>query len=55
VLLIVGVVLVGLVAPLLLSWKQGLLRGSTVTAASVLVLIGGFVLRVVVVFSSEAI
>jgi protein NrfD len=53
--LLVAGVLVGLVAPLVLAWKHSWLRGANATAAAVLVLIGGFVLRVLVVFSSEAI
>lgn len=51
---IVGVVGVGILLPLLLHHRQILGRLS-VPLASVLVLIGGFVLRAVVVLSSEAI
>ena len=53
-LLVVGVVGVGILLPLLLHHRQ-LAGRLTVPLASVLVLIGGFVLRAVVVLSSEAI
>ena len=51
-LLLFGVIVPGLLIPLFLSWRPQ--RSSLVTHA-VLVLIGGFLLRVVIVFSSEAI
>jgi len=50
--LVVGVVGVGIVAPLVMG-RRG--AGAHAALASVLVLIGGFVLRVVVIFSSEGI
>lgn len=53
-LLLLGVALLGIVLPLLLHWRH-LLGGLSVPAAAVLVLVGGFVLRAVVVLSSEAI
>jgi formate-dependent nitrite reductase membrane component NrfD len=53
-LLFVGVVLVGILLPLLLHRAHFLGRLS-IPAASVLVLLGGFLLRVVIVLSSEAI
>jgi hypothetical protein len=53
-LLIVGVVVAGILVPILLHRRQVLGRLS-VPAASVLVLLGGFILRAVVVLSSEAI
>jgi protein NrfD len=53
-LLLVGVVLVGILVPLLLHQRH-LLGSLSIPAASVLVLIGGFILRTVVVLSSEAI
>jgi formate-dependent nitrite reductase membrane component NrfD len=55
VLLVVGVVIVGLLAPLALTWRPELLRGSTAVTRAVLVLIGGFLLRVVIVLSSESV
>jgi formate-dependent nitrite reductase membrane component NrfD len=54
-LLIVGVVIIGLLVPLLMSWRPEAIRWSSITAGAVLVLIGGFLLRVVVVLSSEAV
>ena len=53
-LLVVGVVLAGILLPLALHWRH-LLGRMSVPAASILVLVGGFILRAVVVLSSEAI
>jgi formate-dependent nitrite reductase membrane component NrfD len=54
VLLVVGVVVVGILIPLTLHLRPGRLRrGLATSLAAVLVLVGGFVLRVVVVLSSE--
>jgi formate-dependent nitrite reductase membrane component NrfD len=55
VLLVVGVVGLGLLVPLVMSWRPAALRWSSITAGAVLVLIGGFLLRVVVVLSSESV
>ncbi|MNC85680.1 hypothetical protein D3C83_12910 [compost metagenome] len=55
VVLVAGVVIAGLLLPLLMSWRPGALRWSSVTASAVLVLVGGFLLRVVVVLSSESV
>ena len=55
VLLVVGVIMLGLVVPLLLAWRPHWLRESNMIARAVLVLIGGFLLRVVVVLSSESV
>ncbi len=55
VLLVVGVVLVGLLLPLLLHLRPRLLGRLSVPSAAVLVLVGAFVLRTVVVLSSETI
>jgi protein NrfD len=52
--LLIGVI-IGLVVPLMLAWRPQWLRESNVTTAAVLVLIGGFVLRFVIVFSSESV
>jgi formate-dependent nitrite reductase membrane component NrfD len=54
-LLLVGAVIVGLLIPLLLSRRRGMQRWSSITASAVLVLIGGFILRAVVVLSSESV
>ena len=53
-LLLLGVILPGLVLPLMQSWGPRRFRLSIVTTA-VLVLIGGFLLRVVIVLSSESV
>jgi len=53
VLLLVGVVLVGILVPVLLHFRP-LLGRLTVPSAALLVLIGGFILRVVMLLSSEA-
>ena len=55
VLLVVGTVLLGLLVPMLLHWRPRLLGRLSIPSAAVLVLIGGFVLRMVVVLSSEAV
>jgi len=52
--LVVGVVLLGILIPLLLHWRPRLLGRASLPAAAVLALVGGFVLRAVVVLSSEA-
>ncbi len=48
--LVLGVVLIGMLAPLALYW-----RNLNATAAAALVLIGGFILRLVVVFSAQGV
>jgi formate-dependent nitrite reductase membrane component NrfD len=55
VLLALGVGLVGILLPLLLHWRPRLLGRLSVPSAAVLVLVGGFVLRMVFVLSSEAV
>lgn len=55
VLLVIGVVILGLITPLALSFRARRLGTPSMTASAVLVLIGGFLLRVVVVFSSETV
>ena len=55
VLLVVGVIILGLLVPLALAWRPHWLRESNMTARAVLVLVGGFLLRVVVVLSSESV
>lgn len=57
-LLLVGVVLIGLLIPLALHQRPQLLgrmSGMSVPAAAVLALVGGFILRAVVVLSSEGV
>ena len=55
ILLVIGVVVLGLLAPLALSWRPAWLQDSNMTATAVLVLIGGFLLRFIIVFSSESV
>lgn len=54
-LLVFGVILPGVVVPLLLSWRPGWLPRLDPAAGPVLVLVGGFLLRVVVVLSAETV
>jgi formate-dependent nitrite reductase membrane component NrfD len=55
VLLVIGVVILGLIVPLALSLRARRLGTANVTLSALLVLIGGFLLRVVIVLSSEAV
>jgi formate-dependent nitrite reductase membrane component NrfD len=48
-----AVVIIGILAPLALHWRRFALGRLTAPAAAVLVLLGGFLLRVVLVFASE--
>lgn len=52
-LLLVGVVGLGIVVPLLVLWRPRAFGSASGPVAAVLVLIGGFLLRVVVILSSE--
>jgi formate-dependent nitrite reductase membrane component NrfD len=54
-LLVVGVVIVGLLVPLVMAWRPAALRWSSITTSAILVLIGGFLLRVVMVLSAESV
>lgn len=53
--LLIVVIAFGLVAPLVLSWRARRLQYANLTLASMLVLIGGFLLRVLIVMSSESV
>jgi formate-dependent nitrite reductase membrane component NrfD len=56
VLLVVGVVLVGILVPLLLLWKPRLMGPDlSATLGAFLILVGGFIFRVVVILSSEGV
>jgi formate-dependent nitrite reductase membrane component NrfD len=55
VLLVVGVMIVGMIAPLVLSIRARRFGTWNTTTSAILVLVGGFLLRVVVVLSSESI
>jgi protein NrfD len=54
-LLLVGVIIPGMIIPLVLSWRHRRFGEMNIFTTSVLVLVGGFLLRVVIIFSSEAI
>jgi formate-dependent nitrite reductase membrane component NrfD len=54
-LLLLIVVALGMFAPLLFSWRRSPIRGVSMSTTAILVLIAGLLLRVVVVFSSEAV
>ena len=47
-------VIVGMLIPLALHWRRQWLGDRNVTTAAALVLIGGFILRLVIVFSAES-
>jgi formate-dependent nitrite reductase membrane component NrfD len=51
--LLLIVVALGMIAPLFLSWRKSPMRDVSMSTIAVLVLIAGFLLRVVIVFSSE--
>jgi len=53
--LLLLVAVFGLIVPLILSWRARRLPHVNIATAAVLVLLGGFLLRVVIVLSSEAI
>jgi protein NrfD len=54
-LLLLVVVILGMIVPLVLSWRARRFRELNLSTAAVLVLLGGFLLRVVIVFSSESV
>ena len=55
VLLFVGVILIGMLIPLGLSWRKEWLGGHNAAAAAAMILIGGFILRLVIVFSAQGV
>jgi formate-dependent nitrite reductase membrane component NrfD len=55
VLLLIGVVLLGMLVPLALSWRRDWLGSFNLTTYAALVLLGGFLLRLAIVFSSESV
>lgn len=55
ILLIVGVALIGILIPLALHWWPRTLGRATIETAAVLALLGGFVLRAVIVFASQSV
>ncbi|HWP60323.1 MAG TPA: NrfD/PsrC family molybdoenzyme membrane anchor subunit [Candidatus Acidoferrales bacterium] len=54
-LLFLGVIVLGMLAPLGLYWRRQWLGDLNVTAGAALVLIGGFILRMVIVFSAQGV
>jgi protein NrfD len=54
-LLFLGVIIVGMLFPLALYWRRDWLGKRNATAAAALVLIGGFILRLVIVFSAQGV
>jgi len=54
-LLLLGVVVLGMLIPLVLYWRRDWLGHRNPTTSATLVLIGGFILRMVIVFSSEGV
>jgi protein NrfD len=54
-LLFIGVILIGMLIPLALYWRRQWLGDHNATAAAALVLVGGFILRVVIVFSAQGV
>jgi formate-dependent nitrite reductase membrane component NrfD len=54
-LLFFGVIVAGMLVPLALYWRQQWLGERNLTTAAVLVLVGGFLLRLVIVFSAQGV
>jgi formate-dependent nitrite reductase membrane component NrfD len=54
-LLFFGVIVLGMLSPLALYWRRDWLGNRNVTTAAALVLIGGFLLRLVIIFSAEGV
>jgi formate-dependent nitrite reductase membrane component NrfD len=54
-LLLLGVIILGMLLPLALYWRRDWLGHRNPTASAALVLLGGFILRVVIVFSAEGV
>jgi formate-dependent nitrite reductase membrane component NrfD len=54
-LLLLGVVVLGMLVPLTLSWRRQWLGDLNTTTSAALVLIGGFILRMAIVLGAEAV
>jgi protein NrfD len=54
-LLLVGVIIVGMLLPLALSWRTQWLGDWNMKTTAALILLGGFLLRVVIVFSAQGV
>ncbi|HEY1266550.1 MAG TPA: NrfD/PsrC family molybdoenzyme membrane anchor subunit [Candidatus Binatia bacterium] len=55
VLLFLGTIVLGMLIPLALFWRRDLLGESNVVGIALLVLIGGFLLRLIIVFSAQGV
>ena len=55
VLLFLGVIVLGMLIPLALFWRKDLLGERNLVGSAVLVLIGGFLLRLIIVFSAQGV
>jgi formate-dependent nitrite reductase membrane component NrfD len=53
--LLLGVIILGMLIPLALAWRREWLGALNVTTSAALVLIGGFLLRLVIVFSAQGV
>src|SRR5262245_23818202 len=54
-LLALGVIVLGMLLPLMLHWRRDWLGGLNTPTAAALVLVGGFLLRLVIVFSAQGV
>lgn len=54
-LLVLGVIVLGMLLPLMLHWRRDWLGGLNMPTAAALVLVGGFLLRLVIVFSAQGV
>jgi formate-dependent nitrite reductase membrane component NrfD len=55
VLLVLGVIVLGMLMPLALFWRRDLLGERNIAGIALLVLIGGFLLRLIIVFSAQGV
>jgi formate-dependent nitrite reductase membrane component NrfD len=49
------VIVLGMIAPLVLSWRARRVHHVSLATPALLVLVGGFLLRVVIVFSAQSV
>jgi protein NrfD len=54
-LLLLIVIILGMVAPLVFSWRRRQMREWNMTTSAILVLVAGLLLRVIIVFSAESV
>jgi formate-dependent nitrite reductase membrane component NrfD len=54
-LLFIGVVILGMLLPLALSWRRQWLGDWNMKTTAAFILLGGFLLRVVIVFSAQGV